>query len=91
MRGVGDVAVDAFTVRVHRDRERAEIADAKFPQTLGHQIFEIDVLDRFDLFGLNRCGAADDREIDAAKRCERRLDASERPPLPITARTPHSL
>ena len=56
---------------VHRDQQRAEVADAELPQALGIEVVEIDVLDRLDPGRLERRRAADDREIDAAELAER--------------------
>ena len=62
-----DGVVEARPVAVHRDEQRPEIAHTELPQALGIQIVEIDVLDRLDPCRFERGGAADDREVDAAK------------------------
>src|SRR5438046_1742935 len=59
-----DVVVERVAVGVDADRERAEVADAELPQALGHQLLPRDLLDLLDLRGLERRGAADDREVD---------------------------
>src|SRR5919202_7040118 len=59
-----DVVVEGVAVRVDADRERAEVADAELPQALRHQLLPRDLLDLLDLRGLERRGAADDREVD---------------------------
>ena len=56
---------------VHRDQQRAEIADPKLPQRLGVQVVEVDVFDLLDPGRLERRGAADDRKIGAAEFAER--------------------
>src|SRR5438876_7235981 len=62
--GVLDVAVQGVAVRIDADRERAEVAHAKLPQTLGHQVLPLDLLDLLDLRRLERGRTADDREVD---------------------------
>src|ERR1700733_5140733 len=57
-------------VRIHADQQRAEILDAEFPQALGMQVVEIDVLDLLDPGGFQRRGTADDGEIGAAQLLE---------------------
>src|SRR6266540_2575737 len=59
-----DVVVERVAVRVDADRERAEVLDAELPQALRHQLLPRDLLDLLDLRGLERRGAADDREVD---------------------------
>src|SRR6266536_304449 len=59
-----DVVVERVAVRVDADRERAEVPDAELPQALRHQLLPGHLLDLLDLRGLERRGAADDREID---------------------------
>src|SRR5215203_1970313 len=59
-----DVAVHRAAVRVDADGERAEVLDPELPQALGHQLLPRHLLDLLDLRGLERRGAADDREID---------------------------
>jgi len=54
-------------VTVHRDQQRAEVADGELPQRLGIEIVEVDVLDARDPRRLERRGAADNREVDAAQ------------------------
>src|SRR5689334_21052351 len=66
-----DLRIQAPALAVHGDDERAEAAHAEFPQRLGMQVVEIDVLDRLDPGGLERRGAPDNREIGAAKLRER--------------------
>ena len=75
LRVVGDVAVEAAAVAVHADEQRPEVADAELPQRLGVEVVEVDVLDLLDPGRLERRGAADDREVDAAQLAERRLRA----------------
>ena len=62
--------VQRAAVRIHRHQQRAEALDAEFPQALGIQVVEIDVLDRLDPGRLQRRGAADDGEIGAAEIAE---------------------
>src|SRR5258708_5223218 len=59
-----DVVVERVAVRVDADRERAEVLDAELPGALGHELLPRDLLDLLDLRGLERSGAADDREVD---------------------------
>src|SRR6266516_2408156 len=59
-----DVVVERVAVRVDADRERAEVPDAELPEALRHQLLPGHLLDLLDLRGLERRGAADDREID---------------------------
>src|SRR5438270_10080654 len=64
LRGRGlDVVVERVAVRVDADRERAEVLDPELPETLRHQLLPRDMLDLLDLRGLERGGAADDREV----------------------------
>src|SRR6476620_1642594 len=58
-----DIAVERVAARVDADGERPEVLDAELPQTLGHQLLPGDLLDLLDLGRLERCGAADDREV----------------------------
>src|SRR3954454_8980847 len=58
------VAVERVAVRVDADRERPEVLDPELPQALRHQVLPRHLLDLLDLGGLERCGAADDREVD---------------------------
>src|ERR1041385_4893670 len=58
--------IEAATVTVHGDDERAETVDAKLPQRFRVEVVEVDVLDGFDPGGLERRGAADDGEVHAA-------------------------
>src|SRR5438067_915976 len=62
-----DVVVKRVAVRVDADRERAEIFHAELPEALGHELLPRDLLDLLDLRGLERRGAADDREVDHAE------------------------
>src|SRR5258706_1917233 len=64
---------------VHRDEQRTESLDAELPQRLGIEIVEIDVFNLLDPRRLERGGAADDREVDAAQVLERRLRRGEEP------------
>ena len=80
-RGVADRVVEAPAVAVHRHQQRPEVADAELPQALGIEVVEVDVLDRLDPGGLERGGAADDREIDAAELAERGERAVAQPAL----------
>src|SRR5215213_1251186 len=59
-----DVAVHRAAVRVDADGERAEVLDAELPEALRHQLLPRHLLDLLDLRGLERGGAADDREVD---------------------------
>src|SRR3954451_22839018 len=61
------VAVERVAVRIDADRERAEVLDAELPEALGHELLPGDLFDLLDLRRLERCGAADDREIDHAE------------------------
>src|SRR5690242_17238572 len=63
-RGRLDVVVERVAVRVDADGERPEVLDAELPQALGHELLPRDLLDLLDLRGLERGGAADDREVD---------------------------
>src|SRR6266481_8730145 len=72
-RGRLDVVVERVAVRVDADGERPEVLDAELPQALRHQLFPRDLLDLLDLRGLERSGAADDREVDHAE-LSHRLD-----------------
>src|SRR5215216_1846479 len=65
------VAVHRPAVRVDPDRERAEVLDAELPQALGHQLLPRHLLDLLDLRGLERGGAADDREVDHSEALHR--------------------
>src|SRR5215208_7180215 len=58
------VVVERAPVRVDADGERAEILDAELPEALRHQLLPRHLLDLLDLRGLERGGAADDREVD---------------------------
>src|SRR5690242_15565284 len=58
------VVVERAAVCVDADRERAEVLDPELPQALRHQLLPRDLLDLLDLGGLERGGAADDREVD---------------------------
>src|SRR6266540_151791 len=58
-----DVVVERVAVRVDADRERAEVPDAELPEALRHQLLPGHLLDLLDLRGLERRGAADDREV----------------------------
>src|SRR5438067_12711487 len=58
-----DVVVEGVAVRVDADRERAEVLDAELPEALGHELLPGDLFDLLDLRRLERCGAADDREV----------------------------
>src|SRR3954463_12306423 len=62
-----DVAVERVPMRVDPDGERAEVLDAELPEALGHQLLPHHLFDLLDLRRLERCGAADDREIDHAE------------------------
>src|SRR5471030_2526619 len=55
-RGRLDVVVERAAVGVDADRQRAEVLDAELPEALGHQLFPGDLLDLFDLGGLERRG-----------------------------------
>src|SRR5207253_9842985 len=59
-----DVVVEGVAVRVDADGERGEVLDAELPEALRHQLFPGDLFDLLDLRGLERGGAADDREVD---------------------------
>src|SRR5215510_11186320 len=87
-RGV-DVAIEATAVAVHADEQRAEAADAEFPERLGIEVVEVDVLDRLDPGRLERRRAADDGEIGAAeivKRVQRGLTQA-----PLADDHPHAV
>src|ERR1035437_7250372 len=56
--------IERPAVGVDADGERAEVLDAEAPEALGHELLPHDVLDLFDLRGLECGRAADDREID---------------------------
>src|SRR5262245_31392305 len=58
------VVVERVAVRVDADGERAEVLDPELPEALGHQLLPGDLLDLLDLRRLQRCRAADDREVD---------------------------
>src|SRR3954453_23001724 len=60
------VVVERVAVRVDAHGQRAEVLDAELPEALRHQLLPRDLLDLFDLRGLERRRAADDREIDHA-------------------------
>src|SRR5919204_168444 len=66
-----DVVEERPAVAVDPDRERAEVLDAELPQALRHQLLPRDLFDLLDLRGLERRGAADDREVDHAVRAHR--------------------
>src|SRR6187551_431970 len=59
-----DLVVERVAVGVDADGEWPEVFDAELPEALGHEVFPGDLLDLFDLGGLERGGAADDREVD---------------------------
>src|SRR5919201_7094600 len=68
------VVEDRVAVGVDADRQRPEVLDAEAPQALRHQLLPRDLFDLLDLRGLERRGAADDREVDhpvAAHRLDR--------------------
>src|SRR5262249_7758684 len=62
-----DVVVERVAVRVDADREGAEVLDAELPEALGHELLPGDLFDLLDLRRLERCGAADDGEVDHAE------------------------
>ena len=64
---------------VHCDQQRAEFFDAKFPQRLGVQVVEIDVLDLLDPCRLQRRSAANNGEIHATDVLERGLRCGKQP------------
>src|SRR5262245_119126 len=65
LRGFGlNVAVHRIAVRVDADPERAEALDAELPETLGHELLPVDLLDLLDLGRLQRGRAPDEREVD---------------------------
>src|SRR2546423_5002868 len=66
-----DVVVERVSVRVDAGRERAEVLDSELPEALRHQLLPRDLLDLFDLRGLERGRAADDREVDHPVRAHR--------------------
>src|SRR2546430_292030 len=68
-----DVVVERVAVGVDADRERPEVLDAELPEALRHQLFPRDLFDLLDLRGLERGGAADNREVDHAE-LSHRLD-----------------
>src|SRR5262245_7526949 len=59
-----NIAVERVAVRVDADGQRPEVLHAELPQALRHELLPRDLLDLLDLRGLERRGAADDREID---------------------------
>src|SRR3954452_12989042 len=59
-----DVVVERVPVSVDAHGERAEVLDPELPEALGHELLPRDLLDLLDLRGLERGGAADDREVD---------------------------
>src|SRR5438067_4662729 len=59
-----DVVVERVAVRVDSDRQRAEVLDAELPEALGHELLPGDLFDLLDLRRLERCSAANDREVD---------------------------
>src|SRR5438093_4153545 len=68
-----DVVVEGVAVRVDADGERAEVLDAELPEALRHQLLPRNLFDLLDLRGLERGGAADDREVHHAE-LSHRLD-----------------
>src|SRR4051812_27564461 len=62
-----DVAVGGLAVRIHRDKERSEVFHPEFPETLGHQVLEEDILDLLHLDRFDARRAADDRQVDPAE------------------------
>src|SRR5437763_7186351 len=66
-----DVVVEGVAVRVDADGERAEVLDAELPEALRHQLLPRNLFDLLDLRGLERGGAADDREVDHAELAHR--------------------
>src|SRR6516225_948820 len=58
------VAVERVAMGVDADGERAEVLDAELPEALRHQLLPRHLLDLLDLRGLERTGAADEREVD---------------------------
>src|SRR6266545_3518788 len=68
------VVVERVSVRVDADGQRAEALDAELPEALRHQLLPRNLLDLLDLRGLERGGAADDREVDHPK-LSHRLDS----------------
>src|SRR5882724_3663460 len=66
-----DVVVEGVAVGVDADGERAEVLDAELPEALRHQLLPRDLLDLLDLRGLERGGAADDREVHHAELAHR--------------------
>src|SRR5690242_15729662 len=68
---IPDFVVQRTPVRIHRHKQGAKSADAESPQTFWIELFEIDILDRFDPRGLQSRGAARYGKISAADFAER--------------------
>src|SRR3990172_11457165 len=84
-----DVAVERAAVRIDPDRQRPEVLDAELPQALGHELLPGDLLALPDLGRFERCGPADDREVDHPEplhRLDRLLPAAPPPPEGAPAR-----
>src|SRR5689334_23041674 len=64
LRALLDVVEERVAVSVDADGQRPEVLDAELPEALGHELLPVDLLDLFDLGGLERGRAADDREVD---------------------------
>ncbi len=62
-----NLRVEVASMRIDSNRERPEVFDAKFPNTLGHQVFPINVLNRIDLSRFESRSPSDDRKITAAE------------------------
>src|SRR2546430_12321647 len=80
-----DVVVERGAVGVDADRERPQVLDAELPEALRHQLFPRDLFDLLDLRGLERGGAADDREVVHAELAHR-LDRLVREAAPAADR-----
>src|SRR5882724_10283656 len=65
------VVEEGVAVRVDADGERAEVLDAELPEALRHELLPGDLFDFLDLRRLERCRAADDREVDHAQALHR--------------------
>src|SRR5215203_2014120 len=63
-RGALNVAVHRVAVRVNADPERPEVLHAELPEALGHELLPEHLFDLLNLRRLERCRAADEREID---------------------------
>src|SRR3712207_8475908 len=59
------------SMRIHRYKQRTEVADPEAPQAFRMQVVHVDGFDRFDPGCFQRRGATDDRKVSATDLAER--------------------